>query len=233
MNFIAAKDTPSHIETLMQSHQLQGLVLVLIVLALAFFASRAKWTLPERRRRQSYRPTGTKQKPHAVPPAQANMADPTDQMRAIAKVQFERTSLLNKEEAKVLPLLESVTQQIDRGHRVMAQTSMGEVLKPRKGSGSSLELKNAFSSINSKRLDFAIFDRFGMMVCAIEYQGSGHYQGNAFMRDTVKREVLRRTNVPLIEVPKQFNPTDIKNSVSRILCPDTAASKHGHAPVHV
>ena len=75
----------------------------------------------------------------------------------------------------------------------------------------------AFRSINSKRLDFAIFDRSGRLVLAIEYQGSGHYHQKSFMRDAVKKEALRKAGVPLIEVPVHYNPNELTQSVLRAL----------------
>lgn len=54
--------------------------------------------------------------------------------------------------------------------------------------------------INSKRADFLVVDREGWPVAVIEYQGSGHYQGNAQERDAVKRTVLPRAGIRYIEV---------------------------------
>ncbi len=163
---------------------------------------------------------------------QDDLRDPRNQLDAIGKVGFETAQLLNKEEARLLPLLESAVRAAERGHRVMAQTSMGEILRPAKGSGSQAQRRAAFASINSKRLDFAVFDRAGTLVCAIEYQGSGHYQGTAYMRDAVKKEVLRRAGVPLIEVPEKFDRAEVGTALRRILCPG-APSNHGHTAVHV
>ena len=162
-----------------------------------------------------------------------NMADPSDQLRAIARFQFERTRLLNREEAHLLPVLEGAAHKVGPGHRVLAQTSLGEIIRPKQGTGNQSELKNAFASINSKRLDFAVVDRRGLLVCAVEYQGSGHHQGTAFMRDAVKKEVLRRADVPLVEVYKDFNRGEVQNLIERILIPDGAASQHGHTAVHM
>lgn len=179
------------------------------------------------------RPVAAGRKPRLVWPQRDDVTDPANQMHAIARVGFERARLLNHEESKLLPLLESVARKAGKGHRVMAQTSLGEILRPTAGSGSALELKAAFASINSKRLDFAVFDKSGLLVCAIEYQGSGHYQGNAFMRDAVKREALRRAGVPLIEVACGFIATEVDRAVMRILAPDRDGLQHRHTAVHM
>lgn len=161
---------------------------------------------------------------------QADLRDPKNQLDAIGKVSFETSRLLNKEESRLLPVLETAVQAANSGLRVMAQTSMGEILRPKATTGTRAQRAAAFASINSKRLDFAIFDRFGKLLCAVEYQGSGHYQGTAYMRDAVKREVLRRAGVPLLEVPARFDNAEVTSALLRILDP---ASEHRHTAVHV
>ena len=142
-------------------------------------------------------------------------------MDAIALVDFETTPLLNAEEARLLPLLENIVRAHGTGHRVMAQTSLGELIRPRSTSGTAMARQAAYASINSKRLDFALVNRFGNLVAGVEYHGSGHYQNHAFLRDAVKREALRKAGVPLIEVPHGFNPALVTRAVISILRPDS------------
>lgn len=153
-----------------------------------------------------------------------NLADPRDQMAAIARVGFEPVPLLNRSEARLLPLLESVVRKLNAGHRVMAQTALGEVIRTAAGAASKEEQDAAYASINSKRLDFAIIDRFGILRLAVDYQGHGHYRETSFMRDAVKREALRKAGVQLLEVPADFRPDDIVREVNEKL---TLAVKTG------
>src|SRR4051794_35676778 len=60
--------------------------------------------------------------------------------------------------------------------------------------------KDAFRSINAKRVDILVVDRGGWPVFAVEYQGPGHHQGTAAARDTIKKEALRRAGVGYVEV---------------------------------
>jgi Protein of unknown function (DUF2726) len=158
-----------------------------------------------------------------------NLADPATQMQAIAQVDFETRRLLNREEAPLLPLIERILRTHGDGHRVMAQTSMGEIIRPREGSATRDARNAAHAAINAKRLDFAIFNRFGHLVAAVEYQGTGHYQNNAFMRDAVKREAIRKAGVPYIEVPAKYDTEDVTRQIIRIVAPQTAPS----ASIHV
>lgn len=153
-------------------------------------------------------------------PSSPNVRDPKQQMEAFAFVDFEITPLLNREEARLLPLLESCVRQVREGHRVMAQTSMGEIIRPKHAGISEDQQRAAYASINSKRLDFTIFDRFGRLALAIEYQGSGHYQAKSFMRDAVKREVLRKAGVTFLEVAQDFQHDDVTRKVLGIIGPE-------------
>jgi hypothetical protein len=138
-------------------------------------------------------------------------------MQAVARAEFEPRRLLNKSEYGVLLILEAAAREVQKGLRVMAQTSMGELVRTRIGSASQEECDRAYRSINSKRLDFVIIDPYGLPVLAIEYQGSGHYQANAFMRDAVKREVLRKAKIRLLEIPADYNRAELTQKVRAML----------------
>jgi hypothetical protein len=146
-----------------------------------------------------------------------NMADPRDQLIAVSKVSFQTVPLLNRSEARLLPLLESIVRSGKSGHRVMAQTALGEVIRPASGGVQKDVQDEAYASINSKRLDFAIIDRFGILKLAIEYQGHDHYRATSFMRDAVKREALRKAGVPMLEVTAEFQRDDVIRDVCRAL----------------
>lgn len=146
-----------------------------------------------------------------------DVADPKFQMECIARVEFEPQPLLNKSEYKVLVLLEAVVRECDEGYRVMAQTSMGEILRPRTTPWSGRDGELAFRSINSKRVDFVIVDRKGFPALAVEYQGHGHYRERSFMRDAVKREAFRKAKVAFLEVPAEYSTNVVMNDVRKLL----------------
>ena len=141
-------------------------------------------------------------------------------MEFISRVDFEPRRLLNKSEYGILQILERFTREIGGGYRVMAQTSLGEIIAPSTASGSEEARDLAFRSINSKRLDFLVIDRFGMPALAVEYQGHGHYQNRAFMRDAVKREAVRKARVPFLEIPAEYDATVLENQIRSALRPD-------------
>jgi len=153
-------------------HGALGLLLVagLLLLVLALVA----WALP----RTSTRP---------------------DQVAAVSRkeVVWRSKRVLNEGEAAVYISASSILADIDPDWRVWPQVSLGEVLRTE---GRSDADREAFRWINSKRADFLVVDGEGWPVAVIEYQGSGHYQGNASERDAVKRTVLPRAGIRYIEV---------------------------------
>ena len=156
------------------------------------------------------------------PEASKRLGDPTAQMEFISKVDFKPRPLLNRSEYKILRILEEVSQDIPGGHRVMAQTSLGEVLAPQMTSGSKEARDLAFRSINSKRLDFLVIDGYGMPVLAVEYQGHGHYNDRTFMHDAVKREAVRKAGIRFLEIPAEYDAKDLENEIRKALLSNPA-----------
>lgn len=122
-----------------------------------------------------------------------------DQVAAVSRPEiiWRPKRVLNGGETTVYASACSVTAGIDPSWRVWPQVSLGEVLRTE---GRSDADREAFRWINSKRVDFLVVDGAGWPVAVIEFQGSGHYQGNAGERDAVKRTVLPRAGIRYIEV---------------------------------
>lgn len=99
----------------------------------------------------------------------------------------------------------------------MAQTSLGEILTTKASFWGQEAADLAYRSINSKRADFVVIDRFGIAALAVEYQGGGHYQGTALLRDAVKREAFRKAGVAFLEIPARYRKDDIAVQVRDIL----------------
>lgn len=192
---------------------IQGLALVALV---AFFVWKLlTFLFPKKRSGHRWRNDrwSKKRRPalYPVDSPVAPLSDPKVQMEAVANSAFVKQRLLNREEFRLLPLLESIIEELDQGHRLTIQTSLGELIRAK---AESEEIQNrAFASINSKRLDFGIVDRAGYLAVAIEYQGSGHYHATSFMRDAVKREALRKAGVQLLEIHKDLSPEKVKSEI--------------------
>lgn len=129
------------------------------------------------------------------PPAPAEdsrILDAADQLRVVMNADFTARALLNQSEARVFEELCQIVTRCRPGWRVMAQVSLGEILRSKDS--------EAFSCINSKRVDMLLIDENCRPRHAIEYHGGGHYQGTAAARDAVKKEALRRAGIGYHEV---------------------------------
>lgn len=159
-----------------------AVVIIIILRSLSFLA-------PHHRDRYRDR---YPQRSHFLNHTAFDPAEIGQQLSAVMGAPFQRRRLLSPSEFRVFKAIEDDLATARQGYRVFAQTSLGEVL--------ASSDKNAFRSINSKRVDILVVDRGGWPVVAVEYQGSGHYQGTAAARDAIKKEALRKAGVRYIEV---------------------------------
>ncbi|WP_187488965.1 DUF2726 domain-containing protein [Duffyella gerundensis] len=123
------------------------------------------------------------------------------QLSTVRSNEFYKCPLMNKGEYGVFRKLEKLLSTSHRGYRIFAQVSLGEIL----GSDDT----QAYFAINSKRADFVIIDWAGQPVAVVEYHGSGHYKGNATVRDAVKREACKSAGIAFIELHEHYSEKDI------------------------
>lgn len=130
------------------------------------------------------------------------------QLNAVRSSEFRKRPLMNKSEYGVFCKLEKLLSTSHRGYRVFSQVSLGEIL----GSDD----KQAYLAINSKRADFVIIDWSGHPIAVVEYHGSGHFQGDAVVRDAVKREACASAGIAFIELTVSYSDADIKAISDRL-----------------
>lgn len=136
--------------------------------------------------------------------------DAADQLRIVMAAEFTVQPLLNKSEARVFKELDRLVAERNPSWQVMAQVSMGEILRCRE--------TRAFRCINAKRVDLLLMDHECQPRHAIEYQGNGHHQGTAAARDAVKKEALRRAGIGYHEVVAgHTTPSDLRRLVEKLV----------------
>ncbi len=152
--------------------------------------------------REPWRPSGnqiTRKQPDAA-----------DQLRIVMAADFTVQPLLNKSEARVFKELDRIVIACNPAWQVMAQVSLGEILQCKD--------VEAYSCINSKRVDLLLMDGDCRPRHALEYQGGGHYQGTAAARDAVKKEALRRAGIGYHEVVAgHTTPAELRRLVERLV----------------
>lgn len=123
---------------------------------------------------------------------------------------FAIQPLLNKSEARVFKELDRIVLACNPTWHVMAQVSLGEILRSRDAV--------AFSCVNSKRVDLLLVDSDCQPRHAIEYQGGSHHQGTAAARDAVKKEALRRAGIGYHEVVAgHTTPADLRQLIEKLV----------------
>ena len=160
-------------------------------------------------------PDAARPPPEARTFDKSRLADPAYQQQAVSMAFFRKRRMLNHEEAGLLPVLERAVRRYGNGHRLMCQICLSELIRPE--SANPAICKAAFHSINAKRLDFAIIDRGGFLVAGIEYQGSGHHQKSAFMRDAVKREAVRKAGAKMLEYEPGWTEAAVVRDIQALL----------------
>lgn len=125
-----------------------------------------------------------------------------NKLKAIKRAPVSPVAVLNRAEQNLFQELSGIIAQSPR-HRLLVQVSMGEFLRlAGKGASNSLR-QTVFNLFNAKRVDMLIVDAAWQPVMAIEYQGGGHYRGNAKSRDAIKRAVCERAGIRFMEVPAE------------------------------
>ena len=191
-----------------------GLLLALIVGVFAGMQlQKLLWQMRRGSKRQWKRRDGEVLpfQPRHDAPAQ-NVLDAADQLRMVMKAEFKAQPLLNKSEARLFRAVDKqVIELAPPGWQVMAQVSLGEILK--------CEDKAAYACINSKRVDLLIVDDECRPLHAIEYQGGAHYKGAhaTAARDAVKKEALRRAGIGYVEVVAGDTPAELRRVVQRLV----------------
>ncbi|KZL10349.1 hypothetical protein PsAD2_04008 [Pseudovibrio axinellae] len=129
-----------------------------------------------------------------------DISDPMNQLRFIETSSLNATKPINKEAFAVYRSIEDYISSNQRTYRLLAEVGMGAFIKTDFNAVPKAQDKRAFSSYNSKRVDFLVIDAYGKPILVIEYHGSGHYQNNALARDEVKTAALRKAGINLMTV---------------------------------
>lgn len=144
------------------------------------------------------------------------ITDPADQLRIVMAAPFTIQPLLNKSEMRVFKVLDRMVLDCNPAWQVMAQVSLGEVLRSTDA--------EAYSCINSKRVDLLLVDENCQPRHALEYQGRAHHQGTAAARDAVKKEALRRAGISYHEIlGGHTTPSELRRLVEKLVDKSSAA----------
>jgi hypothetical protein len=146
---------------------------------------------------------------------ETDISDVQNQIRFVGQTKLRAVRPVNREAARVLYALDGWIAANRPGWRVSFEVSMGAFIKTTVYDPENRELKAAFSSYNSKRVDFLLIDKSGHPVLAVEYHGSGHdLSDDAPDRMQVKRLALNQAGIPLVEIEAGTSRSDILRAVT-------------------
>lgn len=153
----------------------------------------------------------------ARPPGEVRLHDAAEQLRIVMSADFSARPVLNQSEARVFEELCEIVARCKPGWRVMAQVSLGEILRSPD--------TQAFGCVNSKRVDMLLVDENCRPRHAIEYHGGGHYQGSAAARDAVKKEALRKADIGYHEVVAgKTTPGELRHLIENLVSKTASAA---------
>ncbi|WP_298285220.1 DUF2726 domain-containing protein [Acidocella sp.] len=146
-----------------------------------------------------------------------DLKDTENQMKFINQCELYAVRPVNTEAVQVLYALDEWIHIYEPTWRLSFEVSMGAFIKTSNEYEDRLR-DAAFSSYNSKRVDFLLIDRFGKPQLAVEYHGTGHdLSDDAADRMAVKRLALQKAGIPLIEISANTPKTDILRMASELL----------------
>jgi hypothetical protein len=207
---------PEIIALIDKPHLLVAVLLVGGIIGMAVENTMFKTRRQAWRKRQHWKWEAKRRALHVAGPwsvtdrASSKPTDAADQLRIVLNASFTIQPLLNKSEARVFKELSRTLTDCNPTWQVMAQVSLGEILRSRDS--------EAYSCINSKRVDLLLIDGDCQPRHAIEYHGVAHHQGTAAARDAVKKEALRRAGIGYHEVVAgHTTPSELRRLIERLV----------------
>ena len=100
---------------------------------------------------------------------------------------YKKRSILNSEEIKVYFALVEMVRCFEGYFYIYPQVNLGEIISSNTDIG--------HSAINSKRVDFCISNRSFEPIAVVEYQGGGHFQNDAKVRDEIKHKAVTKAGI--------------------------------------
>lgn len=179
------------------------------VIALYLLYKGASYT-PYGHRRSIYAQTVAQQKYPIVPAVSPSRY--REQLAAVTLCHnITAAHLFNKAELKVFYAARAAVTLLP-GYYLHGQVSLAEFV--RWDDFSHQRAEEARQAINSKRVDLLITDRYGKPALVIEHQGSGHaVKAGDSDRNEVKRAVLRRAAIPLLETSDNHSAEQIRAAI--------------------
>ncbi len=142
------------------------------------------------------------------------------ELGAIANTTFSTAPVLDASSAGVLALIESAVSDLKCGCRVLMHTSLETLVNLNNEGARTLTTKLSMTGIEIK---FAIVDKFGKLVMAIDHQGFNKKNRQDHINRSIMIEVLRKAGVWYLEIPQHYSEHDARGQIISVLHNKTGA----------
>ncbi len=146
------------------------------------------------------------------------------ELGAIKEADFHTAPVLTGEDVGVLGLIEEVVQDLESGFRVLVNANLETMVDLDDFRNRSRATRLSLAGIVIK---FAVVDRFGRLVMAIDHMGEQPLERQENINRTVVIEVLRKAGVWYLEIPAHYSAGNARAQISAVLRGKAAVQASG------
>lgn len=142
----------------------------------------------------------------------------TQQLEDVNAISFSARPAMTPDEARMRVLVQAVLNDFGAGYMIMARTALGALIAP----GSEAvgpERAHAIAAIADKYLDFAIFDRAGRCILALDVTNGEPAIGNKALERAVVHSALGQAGLPMANLRTSDTPADVRSKIAGYLKP--------------
>ncbi len=136
------------------------------------------------------------------------------ELGAIKNTEFRIAPVLEGKDLSILSLIEDVTHELDSGFRVLLNASLETMVDL---DGLRARTTATRFSMAGVVLKFAVVDRFGRLVLAVEGMGEKPLGRHENISRTVVIEVLRKAGVWYLEIPAHYSRENAHAQIKAVL----------------
>lgn len=136
------------------------------------------------------------------------------ELGAIKGANFHTAPVLVGEDLGILALIEDVAHDLESGFRVLVNASLETMIDIE-----SLRARTSATRLSMAGvvLKFAVVDRFGRLVMAVEHMGNTPLDRKENISRTVVIEVLRKAGVWYLEIPHHYSGANARAQIKAVL----------------
>lgn len=151
------------------------------------------------------------------------IVDSAADLRLVSDAGFAPRPLLSGREADVLGFVEAAVAETRQGWRVVPQVRLVDIVASADAEANAV--------IGEHRLDMLIVSGAHLPVAALDYQPLGQLKEDSALRDAIKREALRRADIPFIEIRANEPLEGLKAQIQRLAAvPQAPKASRARAP---